>query len=561
MSTAATTETKPAPVIEKIKVKVDGREIEVPKTMADPISGKQIPTTMIQACEIAKQDVPHYCYHPKLPVVGNCRMCLVEYGMPAMGPDRKPVLNPDGTPKIAKMPRPAISCATPISPGMEIYTNTPGVKQMREGVLESLLINHPLDCPICDQAGECKLQEYSVDYGQSASRFVEAKVHKPKAVDLGPRIMLDAERCILCTRCIRFTKDIAGDDALGIVNRGSFNTIATFPGMPFDNNYTLNTVDICPVGALTSKDFRFKMRVWFLKETKSLCTGCGTGCNTLISSREGKMYRYTPRDNDAVNGSWMCDAGRLDYKWIGRADRLKDVLVRGQKSTWTVALNEISDKLKKAPAGSVAIVASARQTNEELWLISKLKAKLGAVSDSVARFGEGDKLLVSADKNPNTNGARLTGISSKEIGSSLPKITDGIRNGSIKTLIVFGEDVTKRGIGADLLGKLDTLIVSDILPNATTKLAHYVLPGCAHAEKRGSFTNTKGRVQKFMKAMEAPGDARAEWEFLHDLVFNVTGQNGFVTIEGLFNAMAADVPAFHGLTWASLGDTGVTVQI
>jgi NADH-quinone oxidoreductase subunit G len=561
MSTAATIEMKSAPPVEKIKVKVDGREIEVPKTMLDPISGKPVPTTMIQACELAKTEVPHYCYHPKLPVVGNCRMCLVEYGMPALGPDRKPVLNPDGTPKIAKMPRPAISCATPISPGMEIYTSTPGVKQMREGVLESLLINHPLDCPICDQAGECKLQEYSVDYGQSSSRFVEAKVHKPKAVDLGPRIMLDAERCILCTRCIRFTRDIAGDDALGIINRGSYNTIATFPGTPFDNNYTLNTVDICPVGALTSKDFRFKMRVWFLKETKSICTSCATGCNIITGSREEKIQRYTPRDNDAVNGPWMCDAGRLNYKWIGRADRLKDVQVRGQKSTWTAALNEISDKLKKAPAGSVAIVASARQTNEEFWLISKLKAKLGAVSDSVARVGEGDKLLVSADKNPNTNGGRLTGICFTEIGTNLPQIANGITSGKIKTLIVFGEDVTKHGIGADLLGKLETLIVSDILPNATTKLAHYLLPGAAHAEKRGSFTNTKGRVQKFMKAVEAPRDARAEWEFLHDLIHNITGQNGFVTIEGLFNEMAKDVPAFNGLTWAGLGDTGVTVKI
>src|SRR5450432_88540 len=561
MSTAATTEIKSAPPIEKIKVKVDGREIEVPKTMPDPISGKPIPTTMIQACTFATTDVPHYCYHPKLPVVGNCRMCLVEYGTPALGPDRKPVLNPDGTPKIAKSPRPAIACATPISPGMEIYTSTPGVKQMREGVLEFLLINHPLDCPICGQAGECKLQEYSLDYGQAASRFAEHKVHKPKHVDLGPRIVLDDERCILCTRCIRFTKDIVGDDALGIVNRGSWNTLTAYPGKVFDNNYTLNTVDICPVGALTSKDFRFQMRVWFLKETKSVCTSCATGCNVLIASREDVIQRYTPRDNDAVNGPWMCDSGRLNYKWIGREDRLKDVLVRGQKSTWTAALNEISDKLRKAPQGSVAIVASARQTNEELWLISKLKSKLGAVSDSVARFGEGDKLLVSADKNPNTNGSRLTGICFTEIGTNLPQIANGIASGKIKTLIVFGEDVTKHGIGTQLLGKLDTLIVSDILPNATTKLAHFVLPGCAHAEKRGSFTNTKGRVQKFMKAVEAPGDARAEWEFLHDLVFNITGQNGFVTIEGLFNAMAADVFAFSGLTWATLGDTGVTVKI
>jgi NADH-quinone oxidoreductase subunit G len=561
MSAATTTENKPAPPIEKIKVKVDGREIEVPKTTPDPISGKPIPTTMIQACAQIAVDVPHYCYHPKLPVAGNCRMCLVEFGMPALGPDRKPILNPDGTAKIAKSPRPAIACATPISPGMEIYTNTSNVKQMREGVLEFLLINHPLDCPICDQAGECKLQEYSVDYGQSASRFVEPKVHKPKAVDLGPRIVLDDERCILCTRCIRFTKDIAGDDALGIVNRGSYNTLTAYPGKVFDNNYTLNTVDICPVGALTSKDFRFQMRVWFLKETKSVCTSCATGCSIIIGSREEKVYRYEPRQNDAVNSTWMCDAGRLNYKWIGREDRLKEVLVRGQKSSWTVALNEIAEKLKNAPQGSVAIVASARQTNEELWLISKLKAKLGAISDSVPRVGEGDKLLVSADKNPNTNGARLTGICFSEMGTNLPQIASGISSGKIKTLIVFGEDVTKHGIGADLLGKLETLIVSDILPNATTKLAHYLLPGCAHAEKRGTFTNVKGRVQKFMKAVEPPGDARAEWEFLHDLIFNVIGRDGFLTIEGLFNEMAKHVPAFSGLTWAGLGDTGVTVNI
>jgi len=561
MSTTAITENKPASVIEKIKVKVDGREIEVPKTMPDPISSKQIPTTMIQAAALVNVDVPHYCYHPKLPVVGNCRMCLVEYGTPALGPDRKPILNADGTPKIAKSPRPAIACATPISPGMEIYTNTPGVKQMREGVLEFLLINHPLDCPICDQAGECKLQEYSVDYGQSASRFVEPKVHKPKAVDLGPRIVLDDERCILCTRCIRFTKDIVGDDALGIVNRGSYNTLTAYPGKAFDNNYTLNTVDICPVGALTSKDFRFKMRVWFLKETKSVCTSCATGCNIIIGSREEKVYRYEPRQNDAVNSCWMCDAGRLNYKWIGREDRLKNVLIKREKTVWNVALNEIATKLKTAPAGSVAIVASARQTNEELWLLGKLKAKLGAMSDSVPRTGEADKILVSADRNPNTNGARLTGMCFTEMGANLPQIANGIASGKIKTLIVFGEDVTKHGIDAKLLGKLDTLIVSDILPNTTTALAHYLLPGCAHAEKRGTFTNGKGRVQKFMKAVEPPGDARAEWEFLHDLVYNVTGQDGFLTIEGLFNEMAKDVSAFNGLTWAGLGDSGATVKI
>ena len=567
MSSAATELPKPAtPPIDKIKVRVNGKEVEAPKTMPDPVTGKPLPTTMIQACALAQVDVPHYCYHPKLPVAGNCRMCLVEFGTPAIGPDRKPILNPDGTPRIAKAPRPAIACATPISPGMEIYTDTPAVKQMREGVLEFLLINHPLDCPICDQAGECKLQEYSVEYGQSESRFVEPKVHKPKRVDLGPRIVLDDERCILCTRCIRFTRDVAGDDALGIVNRGSYNTLTAYPGKAFDNNYTLNTVDICPVGALTSKDFRFKMRVWFLKETKSLCTSCATGCNIVIGSREEKIYRYEPRENDAVNACWMCDYGRLNYKWIGREDRLLKVLspkskVLSQPEGWAAVLGAISEKLKQAATGSVAVIGSARQTNEELYLLAKLAKKLGALTDSVPRVGEGDRLLLNVDRNPNSNGARLTGIAAEPMGSNLPKIADGIRSGRIKTLIVIGEDVSRHGLGTDLLGKLETLVVNDILPSETTRLAHYLLPGCAHAEKRGTFTNAKGRVQKFMKAVEPPGDARPEWEFLHELVFNLTGQDGFVSIEGLFNQMASDIPAYNGLTWAALGDVGATVTI
>ncbi len=489
MSTPASIETKPAPPppVDKLKVRVNGKEVEVPKTMPDPVSGRPVPTTMIQACAAAQVDVPHYCYHPKLPVAGNCRMCLVEFGTPAVGPDRKPILNPDGTPKIAKAPRPAIACATPISPGMEIYTDTPAVKKMREGVLEFLLINHPLDCPICDQAGECKLQEYSVEYGQSASRFVEPKVHKPKRVELGPRIVLDDERCILCTRCIRFTRDIVGDDALGIVNRGSYNTLTAYPGKVFDNNYTLNTVDLCPVGALTSKDFRFQMRVWFLKETKSLCTSCATGCNIVIGSREGKVYRYEPRENDAVNASWMCDYGRLNYRWIGREERLREVQspkskvqspgseVRNQEG-WAAVIGEISERLKQAPAGSVAVVASARQTNEELYLLAKLAKALGALTDSAPRTGDGDRLLLNADRNPNSTGARITGIAAEPMGSNLPRIAEGIRSGRIKTLLVVGEDVTRHGLGADLLGKLETLIVSDILPNQTTRLAHYLCP-------------------------------------------------------------------------------------
>jgi len=563
---------KPASV-ETMKIKVDGRDVDVPKLTPD-WQGKLQPTTMLQACAVAGIDVPHYCYHPKLAVVGNCRMCLVEFGTPAIGPDRKPVLNPDGSPRISRSvlpyepgtPRGAISCATPISPGMEIYPGSPATKQMREAVLESLLINHPLDCPICDQAGECKLQEYSVDYGNSASRFAEEKVHKPKHIDLGPRVVLDDERCILCSRCIRFSRDIAGDDALGFVDRGSHSTLTRYPGKTFDNNYTLNTVDICPVGALTSRDFRFQMRVWFLKETKSICTSCGTGCNVTVASREEKVYRLEPRENDAVNSCWVCDYGRLNYKWINHPDRLTHVGGSKNRGTdpllaWPQTIAEITRLLGQARAGSVAIIASARQSNEELYLLKKLGGKLGAVTDSVPRAGESDKLLLNADRNPNSTGAQLIGIAAAPMGSNLPKIAAGIAADSIKTLIVFGEDVTKAGLGENLLAKLDLLVVSDILPNKTTALAHYLLPGCAHAEKRGSFVNVKGRVQRFMQNIQPKGDARHEWEFLHELTLGVTGQNGFVSIEGLFNQMAAEVSAFNGLTWAGLGDLGMNAVI
>jgi NADH-quinone oxidoreductase subunit G len=367
----------PPPPVETIRIKIDGKEFDIPKMMPD-WQGRLQPTTVLQACELAGVQVPHYCYHPRLPVAGNCRMCLIEFGTPMLGPDRKPVLSEDGSPKIARSvlpyepgtPRGAIACATPISPGMELYPSSPATRQMREAVLEWLLINHPLDCPICDQAGECKLQEYAYDYGKGVTAFAETKVHKPKAVDLGPRIVLDDERCILCTRCVRFTKDIVGDDKLGIVNRGSYNSIAVHPGTRFDNNYTLNTVDICPVGALTSKDFRFQMRVWFLKETKSVCSSCATGCNIVMWSREGRIYRYTPRDNDAVNASWMCDYGRLNYRWIDRGDRLSEPRLKlsgeaPQRVSWERALGDLARELDALPHGAAALVASARQTTEE----------------------------------------------------------------------------------------------------------------------------------------------------------------------------------------------------
>ncbi|MFO1499439.1 MAG: molybdopterin-dependent oxidoreductase [Verrucomicrobiota bacterium] len=304
------------------------------------------------------------------------------------------------------------------------------------------------------------------------------------------------------------------------------------------------------------------MRVWFLKETKSICPSCATGCNLVVGSREDRVYRYEPRQNDSVNSTWMCDYGRLNYKWIHRADRLTQLQTRSaQTGGWSAALAGLAETLRRAAPGSVAMVASARQSNEELYLLSRIAKVLGAVTDSIPRFGEGDRLLLNADRNPNSAGAQLTGISAAPMGSNLAKMAAGIEAGKITTLLVVGEDVTKHGLRAEWLRQLQTLVVADILPNATTAAAHYLLPGCAHVEKRGTFTNVKGRVQKFTKAVEPPGDARPEWEFLLELLAHLSGQQPMATIEGVFNQMARDLPALSGVTWAALGDSGVTVPV
>ena len=295
-----------------ITINIDGRDVAVPKG-----------TNVIEAARLVNTEIPHYCYHPKLTVVGNCRMCLIEMGMPAMDPATKqPIIDAvTGKPKINWMPRPQIGCGTNASPGLHICTNSPLVKDCREGVTEMLLINHPLDCPICDQAGECKLQEHSTAYGRGYSRFVEQKNVKPKRTQLGPRVTLDDERCILCSRCVRFSKEVAKDDVLGFVDRGSYSTLTCYPGKRLENNYSLNTVDICPVGALTSTDFRFKMRVWFLKQTPGIDIESSVGANTEVWSREGAVYRITPRRNDEVNDTWMADSGRILYKELKATNR------------------------------------------------------------------------------------------------------------------------------------------------------------------------------------------------------------------------------------------------
>jgi NADH-quinone oxidoreductase subunit G len=531
-----------------VNVQVDGEWKQFPKG-----------TRLIEACMKSGQFVPHYCYHPKLSTPGNCRMCLVEMGMPKMTPDRKPVLGEDGKPEINWSPRPAISCATEIGEGMAVRTSSPMVEECRKGVMEFLLINHPLDCPICDQAGECRLQEFSVEYGKGESRFIEEKVKKPKRVDIGPRIVLDDERCIMCSRCIRFMQEVAKDDVLGFVNRGSHTALTVYPGKSLDSNYSLNTVDICPVGALTSKDFRFSMRVWFLRETKSIDVNCGTGTNILIGSRENVIHRITPRENDSVNSCWMPDNHRLNFHYVNSAERLTGAVVKGEDSPvkWPRAIHAAADQLR-ATAGATALIASARMTNEEMFLARRLAKALGIeMFDVMPRPQKGDDFLISNDGNPNTSGAKLLGLAT----GRLAEIATGIASGKIKGLLVLGEDATDCGIPETDLAKLSALVVMGILPDKTTANATTLLPSASWAEKRGSMINVKGRIQRLNRAISSPGMARDDWEILRDLILAAGGSNGIYTIEEVFKQMAAETPALAGLSLGKIGDLGTQLSL
>jgi NADH-quinone oxidoreductase subunit G len=536
---------------ELLNVQIDGVWHQFPKG-----------TRVIEACAQAGKFVPHYCYHPKLTSPGNCRMCLIEMGMPKLGPERKPEMGADGKPVINWIPRPQISCAQDIAEGMGVRTNSPMVKECRNGVMEFLLINHPLDCPICDQAGECHLQEYSVEFGTAGSRFLDEKVKKPKRVEIGPRVTLDDERCVLCSRCIRFMKEVAHDDVLGFVSRGSHTYLTAHPDRLLDSNYSLNTVDICPVGALTSSDFRFKMRVWFLKETKSICTSCGTGCNTIIGTRQNEIFRQTPRENDAVNSEWMCDYGRLNFHYTNSAERLKTPQIReGHElvnTSWKLALAKAGEELKRFQKDEIAVVASARMTNEELWLTKKLIDSIGtSYHDVVPRTGEADQILMSADRNPNTLGAQLIGVTGEKPGGSLGAIADKIRSGAIKAVVALGEDLTGLGLTADDLKHLSALIAVDILPNETTRSASVLLPSSAFSEKRGSMINIKGRLQRLNRATQPPGTAQDDWEIIRDLIQQLTGSNGIYLIEDVFKQMTESIPDMNALSLSRIGDQGV----
>ena len=446
-------------------------------------------------------DVPHYCWHPKLSVDGSCRLCQVEI---------------EGSPKLQ------IACDTPVRDGMVVRTDTERVRAAREGVMELLLVNHPLDCPICDQAGECKLQDFAYDYGVPEARTREPRRAAKKRIALGPEIVFDQERCILCRRCVRFCREIPGTGELGVLQRGDRSVLETAPGIPLANDYSMNVADICPVGALTTRDFRFKVRVWFLDDVPGVCTGCSRGCNVHIGVAKGEVQRYVPRRNDAVNDTWMCDAGRLSYKEIGAPDRVREVSVREGSAlvarrldeAIAVAARRIRDVVGARGAAAVAGVASPHVCNEDLAVFRDLLDALGVGARAVpVPLGPGDDLLIRPEKAANAAGAAALGFGAPDA------LLAGIRTGEIGALIVLGHDlIAPAFLGSEAaLADVETVVLLDTHHSPLERVADVVLPTRHVAERSGTLTNFAGIVQSVVPAVEPPFEAWTEGELLRRL--------------------------------------------
>ena len=540
---------------------IDGRNISAPEG-----------TTVIQAAENLGVFIPRYCYHPGLSIAGNCRICLVD---------------------VEEIPKLQIACNTFVTEGMVVHTNSDKAEDGRRAVLEFLLANHPLDCPVCDQSGECDLQNFYMNFGLYNPRFREQKVKKQKAVKLGPHVMLDQERCILCSRCVRFTDEITETGEFGIFNRGDSAELGLYPGDVLDNPYSANVVDICPVGALTESDFRFKARVWYLSSCPTVCNGCSQGCNVdmhFVLDRPhlndgARVVRIKPRYNADVNEWWMCDEGRYGFGWVDQS-RLTEV--RGptyrpktedrrpktedqrsaSQNSWEQALTTISAALaglsQQQGGARIGVIASAQLANEELFLIREIFQRgLGAkVTASVPEQpGSSDDFLIKADKNPNTLGATLLGFA----GSDAPgaeQIVDEAINGTIEVLWVFGQDLVKF-FGEEkvrkLAEKVSLLVYSGTNENPTVSLAHWVLPSAAYVETDGTFVNYDGRVQRIGRAFPPLADSREDWRILLELAELLDLHFDWRGPEEIFQGLAMALAPFEGLSYETIGSQGVEV--
>ncbi len=520
------------------KLTIDGKEVEAGANL-----------NLIQAAELVDVEIPHYCFHPGLTVPGNCRMCLVE---------------------VEKAPKLQIACNTRVAEGMVVQTKSAKAIAAQKAVLEFLLINHPIDCPVCDQAGECKLQDYYMDYDQQPSRFpLSEKNHKGKAIDIGSDVMLDQERCILCARCTRFFDEITKTSELAIFERADHNRIDINPGHPVNNKYAGNVVDICPVGALTEKEFRFRMRVWYLHRTASVCGECERGCSIDIYHQRGRIYRFKPRFNPNVNSYWMCDEGRHSFPALQSERRLTSPLVQAKDElvieNWDDAVKRaaltIAELKRKHGPKSIGAVIDAHSTNEEAFALKQLmKSAIGSdriatLSYSPPRASGDDELLIRANKNPNTRGLAALGLSADGIDS----MAGAVASGELKMLITMRADVVA-ALGEEefvkRFGALDYMLVLSTDANETCQMANQVWPIAAYPEITGTFTNFKGRVQRINGAFPPPGNAIEALDALARLGHALDGVERPKAPEAVFAELAQSEPAFKGLTLDGIGAFG-----
>jgi NADH-quinone oxidoreductase subunit G len=525
---------------------------------------------LIQAALKGGVFIPHYCWHPALSVVASCRMCLVEVG------DLK-----DGKP--AMQPKVVPGCQTPAKDGTVIVTDSPKAREAQMQTLEGLLLNHPLDCPVCDKAGECLLQDYSYSFGRSESRMIDNKNTPPNKPDLGNNIALFTDRCIMCSRCVRFTREISGTAELQILNRGDHSEIDVFPGEPINNKLSSNVVDLCPVGALCSKDFLYKQRVWYLKSQKSVCADCSTGCSVHVDSNKNVVYRLRPRENPKAQGYFMCDEGRLGFHYVNSAERFRKPLVRKDGKyaplTWSETAALIRAQLRSAAEqnGSAVVgVLSPFLTCEEAYLLAtylrRLSPQVRLALGPIPVVGEDDsypkdrhgrpvtpaKFMIRAEKCPNRRGVEevLRHFQGEVVDfESVVRFADA---GEVHAAyIAAGYPPRSNGWITDnqatALRKAPLVIVQDLLPTPISRLADFVVPAAAWAEKDGTFVNHAGLAQAVRWAVTPTGECRSDGQTFLDLM----ERGGLIHAPTVRAELTRAIPFFAPLAQSELGEQGM----
>lgn len=524
----------------KVTFTLDGKPIEA-------FDGQLV----LDAAKGSGVEIPHYCYHPALGNPGVCRLCMVE---------------------VEGMPKLQVSCRLPVKQGMVVKSASPAARRAQASSLELHLANHPLDCPVCDQAGECYLQDYYQRFGGYKSTVKENKVHKKKRQPIGKHIMLDSERCILCTRCTRFVDNVTKTHELGIFNRGGKSEIMLTPGATLDNAYSGNVADICPVGALTDRDFRFKVRVWYLEKAPSICTGCARGCSIEVHSNlkrpwhtDGKrVARLAPRPNPEVNGWWICDDGRYGYGFVDAPTRLRRVSLMDagnlQAVAWDKAVATISTELKeqidKRGAEGLAVVLSGTLSNEDLFAAKKLftstlKAGHILVRPGPDQLGVEDELLRRKEKVPNHRGAELLGFGSMIEETTWDEIRKGVTTGNLWGLFVVDRDPVQVWGTDPGIAKLPFSAYLGVNSNRFAQVARWVLPSAAWTEEEASYTNFEGKVQRVARCFPPLGEARSDWRIFGGLIKALGGDFAPDSPKTAFEELCRTEAEFKRFTWNS----------